>query len=131
MSGLSGITCTKENDFSGNGEYRTLGYNQYRIVLKTGFRVGTFNYNGLVYGGVVFDYHFWYQTYDGSWVNKHGQGEPQRIESGMTPFSEESEGWVLEVMLLPVSETQNVVVELGENFYFYDSEVSSYIITIQ
>ena len=123
------ITYEVEDDFADNGQSVTLAYNQYRVVMKTGYHV-VYSYEGTS-AITVFDYHFWYQTYDGSWVNKHGQGEPQRIESGMTPFSEESEGWVLEAMLWPLSETQNVRVNFGEDFYFYDSEVSSYIITIQ
>lgn len=130
-SRLSGITCTKENDFTGNGEYKTLEYNQYRIILKTGFQVGTFYHEGVTYDIVVFDYHFWYQTYDGSWVNKHGQGEPQRIESGMTPFSEESEGWVLESCRWYVSTMGEVTVYFEPDFYFYNSDVCSYIITIE
>ena len=68
--------------------------------------------------------------YDGSWVNKHGQGEPQRIEDGMNPFSEGTKGWVLSEVPIPVTETFYIIVELGDDFYFYDSEVSSYIITL-
>ena len=104
----NGYTWAYESSFSGNGENTSLAGNQYRVVLRTGF------HNMIVSGniGAVYDYHFWYQTYNGRWANKHGAGPTELLLSGTTPFTEGSSGWTL-----------------GNYTDFYDGTIYSYIIT--
>ena len=112
---LNGYIYTPESSFYGNGDNTTLAPNQYRIVLRTGFH----NFydddydNALIIG--YYDYHFWYQTYDGCWANKHGKNEEaELLPEGVTPFSTNTSGW-------------------SDGYYqnFYDGEIYSYIITIE
>ena len=60
-----------------------------------------------------YDFHFWYQTYDGRWANKHGFTAPELLPFGTTPFSTGSSGW-----------------NLGSYPDFYDSPIYCYIITV-
>ena len=105
----NGYTWAYESSFTGNGENTSLAGNQYRVVLRTGF------HNMLVSGaiGAVYDYHFWYQTYNGRWANKHGAGPTELLPSGTTPFTEGSSGWTF-----------------GNYTDFYDGTIYSYIITM-
>ena len=94
----------------GNGDYRPLDISQYRVVLK----VGIHKYPPGDYAdGVEMDYHFWYQTKDGTWANKHGTNAPVHLSSGTTPSSTQTSGWNYE-------EYEN----------FYDSELFCFIVTI-
>ena len=103
-------THTFESSFTGNGENNPLNDNQYRIVLRTGFH-NIYDYRGILVKAP--DYHFWYQTYDGRWANKHGGYPSKLLPEGVTPFSENTSGW-------------------ANGYYenFYDSEIYSYIITL-
>ena len=105
----NGYTWAYESSFTGNGENTSLAGNQYRVVLRTGF------HNMIVSGAIdaVYDYHFWYQTYNGRWANKHGAGPTELLPSGTTPFTEGSSGWTF-----------------GNYTDFYDGTIYSYIITI-
>ncbi|MBQ4116635.1 MAG: hypothetical protein IJD37_04600 [Clostridia bacterium] len=114
-----------ENNFSSNGESRYLGPNQYRIVMRTGYQVYTPASGTPV---VLYDYHFWYQTYSGQWANKHGNGltsysASQLLPSGITPFSNNTSGWNYYI-------TNGTSLEY-EYVNFYDSQIYSYIITVQ
>ena len=101
-----------EINFTGNGSDRVLNDNQYRVVLRTGLHNIYYydEYNNL-WLVKMYDYHFWYQTYDGTWANKHGQLEPEPLGSGITPFSANTSGWSA----------------VYENFY--NGIIYSYIIT--
>lgn len=114
-------TWDYESSFTGNGEYTSLSSNQYRVVLRTGFH--NLYYNGEVideYKG-YYDYHFWYQTHDGRWANKHGRSPSELLPSGTTPFSSGSSGWALDYTVGGTS------VRYTD---FYDGTVYSYIITL-
>ena len=112
-----------ESDFTGNGENRLLKPNQYRIVLRTGAEIDK--------NELVFDYHFWYQTSDGSWANKHGATPSEHLLSDTTPYSSDTPGWSV-----------SYKEPLGRNSYgreyyythylrdFYSGPIYSYIITI-
>ena len=106
---------TPEHSFSGNGENQVLAENQYRVVLRTGIH-NLYVYNGPrieITTHKYYDYHFWYQTYDGRWANKHGDYPSEHMEVGITPFSSDESGW-----------------DLGNYDNFYDGTIYSYIITI-
>ena len=94
----------------GNGDYRLLDINQYRIVLRAGIHKYP---PGDYADGVEMDYHFWYQTKDGTWANKHGGSAPVQLASGTTPSSTATSGW-------NNAQYPNV----------YDSQFYSYIITV-
>lgn len=55
-----------------NGYSSLIDVNQFRVVLRIGYIDK--NNNGIVdiNKGDLFDYHWWYQTKDGVWANKHG-----------------------------------------------------------
>ncbi len=108
-----GYSWTYESGFSSNGENKVLQSNQYRVVMRTGI-----NY---FLGVLVCDYHFWYQTYDGTWSNKHGRGTEVHLPVGTTPFSQGTSGWSLEAI---VNDTVYTYTD------FYDGEIYSYIITV-
>ncbi len=108
-SGLSGMILEEEISFTGNGDYRPLDINQYRIVLRTGVHVGPPGIDD----GVLADEHFWYQTKDGTWANKHGDNAPEHLSSGVTPSSVLTSGWTI----YGISD-------------FYDSPVLCFIITV-
>lgn len=81
--------------------------NQYRIALRTGMHE--------VDGGVVRgDYHFWYQTYDGRWANKHGTTNSELLSKETTPYSDNTSGW-----------------SAGGYDGFYDSIIKIYIVTLE
>lgn len=103
------ISGVQETSFSGNGENVTLYLNQYRVVLRTGCQI--------INNQFVADYHFWYQTCDGSWANKHSDLPSEWLEIGVTPSSTNTTGWA-------ISDTNN-------NYYynFYNQQIYSYIIT--
>ena len=101
----SGYSWRYEPYFCSNGESVELNTNEYRVVLRYGI-----NY---VYGYIFHDYHFWYQTYDGTWSNKHGQYSEVNLGSGVNPFTTGTTGWAL-----------------ANYSDFYDGEIFSYIITI-
>lgn len=104
-------TWTYESDFSGNGENRLLKPNQYRVVLRTGIN-RYYDIEGSQYKATA-DYHFWYQTSNGRWANKHGQAASQYLDDGVTPFTNSSDGW-----------------KLNLNEQFYTEEIYSFILTI-
>ena len=79
------------------------------MVLRAGIHYEKTLKNTIIH----YDYHFWYQTYDGRWANKHGSMEQELLPVGTTPFTEGSSGWAL-----------------GNYEDFYDGEVYSYIITV-
>lgn len=102
---MSGYDWTYESNFTSNGENRKIAKNEYRVVLRTGI-----NY---VYGDIIYDYHFWYQTSNGVWSNKHGKLAEKQLPIGETPFSIGSSGWAL------------------SNFEdFYDGKIYVYIINV-
>ena len=98
----------------------SLAPNQYRVVLRTGFH--NFYDDGQLLIIANYDYHFWYQTYDGRWANKHGDEEPEWLPNGTTPFSLGSSGWALNAT--GIDGTEYVHED------FYDGTINSYIITI-
>ena len=120
-----GYTWEYESAFSGNGEYRTLTSNQYRIVLRTGIHnVLVEHEEDLYLYKLQFDYHFWYQTFDGRWANKHGWTEtsaPELLPIGTTPNTQNSSGWALDFII-------DNQVHTCQNFY--DSPYYCYIITL-
>ncbi len=98
----------REYNFTGNGQ-NNLSDNQFRIVMKFG------EFPGYTRCG---DYHFWYQTYNGRWANKHGDGDlnysRDYLPRTITPYSTNTSGW-----------------SIVEGQYFYSSNtVYSFIITI-
>ena len=103
-------TFEYESDFVGNGEYRHLDNNEYRVVFRTGLNI--FYVETVAF--LIYDYHFWYQIHDGRWANKHGEREPELLPVGITPFSEYTSGWNLESYV-----------------NFYDGTSYSYIITVE
>lgn len=105
-------TWTYESTFSGNGENEILNSNQYRVVLRTGIQY--------ICGTIQYDYHFWYQTSDGTWSNKHGESSEIHLPSGTAPFSLVSSGWSLDYTIGDVHYTYTD---------FYDGTVYSCIIT--
>ena len=106
----NGYTWTYESSFSGNGESNPLEPNQYRVVLRTGIH-NVQNDSGVFVKD--YDFHFWYQTYDGRWANKHGFTAPELLPFGTTPFSTGSSGW-----------------KYRSYPDFYDSPIYCYIITV-
>ena len=94
-----------ESAFNSNGEYRPLQINQFRIVFRTGIHN--------IFNSVYYDYHFWYQTHDGTWANKHGTNAAEHLEEGVTPYTSNSSGWSLEDIEC-----------------FYDGPIYAYIITL-
>ncbi|MDL2287006.1 hypothetical protein LJB90_00345 [Eubacteriales bacterium OttesenSCG-928-G02] len=80
-----------------NKEYRSIGANvaiysnEYRVVFRTGHRITTNIYGMSV---LLFDYHLWYQTYNGQWANKHGPGGyPELLPVSVKPESLNTSGW--------------------------------------
>ena len=110
---VNGLTCSYDASFSGNGENTLLNDNQYRIVLRVGMHVWPPENTDCVHS----DYHFWYQTKDGTWANKHGTGGiPVNLGSGVIPSTVGTSGWEL---------------NSGEgDYFFYNSQIFCYIITI-
>ena len=112
-SWLRNVYGTDYYDYEGvitnNFDYTPLMHNQDRVVLRIGL--------GLVNKENNFDYHFWYQTYDGRWANKHGfeeDSEPELLNYNVTPCTENTDGWAI-----------------GDAYpNFYDSPIHSFIITI-
>lgn len=105
---LTGGSWEKETDFTGNGENRILKPNQYRVVLRGGLTIPKDkNYFDA-------DYHFWYQTKDGRWANKHGIQYSELLSFGTTPSTTGTSGWEL--------------YEKGDDFY--NCDISYYIITL-
>lgn len=104
---LTGGSWEKETDFTGNGENRLLKPNQYRVVLRGALKIPD--------GKEYFDtgYHFWYQTKDGRWANKHGICYSELLSFGTTPSTIGTSGWRF-------SEIDN----------FYNCDISYYIITL-
>ena len=115
---VSDYVWTYEEDFTGNGDYITLSANQYRVVLRTG--VHNLHVDGEVVLAGYYDYHFWYQTYDGRWANKHGKYDCEWLPAGTTPFSTDSSGWALNF-------EHNDEMYTYDNFY--DGIIYCYIIT--
>ena len=103
------ITFELESSFYGNGESRPLDVNQYRVVLRTGIHLFPPEIGECMFS----DYHFWYQTKDGRWANKHGDTAPELLSVGTTPFSSSTSGW-----------------DLSGYTNFYNSQVYCYIITV-
>ena len=63
------------------------------FFAKNRFRSKTVSYE-LSDNSVLGDYHFWYQTYDGRWANKHGKGGlPELLPIDETPFSNDTSRW--------------------------------------
>lgn len=58
---------------------------QYRLVLRIGRNISN--------GQANVDYHFWYQTNDGTWTNKHGRTPVQHLLDGSYPELDSSPGW--------------------------------------
>lgn len=122
-----GETYYYEENFVGNGENSPLNENQYRVILRIGLQnvyytdlfgnrhIVEDENEGEMYG--KYDYHFWYQTYDGRWANKHGAEEdsaPELLGYGLAPHMENTGGW-----------------RITDTFDdFYNSEIFSYVITI-
>ena len=123
-----GYIFEPESGFSGNGESRSLNSNQYRVVLRTGLHDVIFTNNGQTYVAYkLYDYHFWYQLYDGRWANKHGYtstSSPELLGRDITPFSTNTSGWDLSFM-----DNENNILYTYDNFY--DGTIYSYIITVQ
>ena len=115
-------TWLKSNDYTyyqAKGTY--IGVNQYRVVLRVGRTVLPFQINGQTYYTELFyDYHFWYQTNDGRWANKHGGMPSELLNYGITPESSNTSGWQLEYS------------DIDGNSYtyhnFYNSQIYYYII---
>ena len=66
----------------------------YRVVMRVG------SMNAYMYGVLVnyWDYHYWYQTLDGRWANKHGTGgDPELLPVGISPPSASTTGWDLDL----------------------------------
>ena len=108
-----------EESFTGNGEDNPLSSNQYRVVLRSGIHNLSRDDGSL---SVSCDYHFWYQTRDGRWANKHGAYPPELLPDGVTPFTTGSSGWTY-----TYSDDYGKVYTYED---FYDGEIYSYIITI-
>ena len=109
-----GYTWVYESDFSSNGENRVIESNQYRVVLRAGIHFLTQDH-------LECDYHFWYQTYDGTWSNKHGNTTEINLGNGITPFTQGTSGWSLKYY---IGNVQYTYVD------FYNGNIYSYIITI-
>ena len=76
-----------------------------------------------------YDYHFWYQTYDGRWANKHGHlsvSAPELLDYGETPYSTSTSGWNLSSYIMDESGNYVLVSEIGN---FYNSPMYFFIIT--
>lgn len=106
---VNGYTYEYESNFHNNGSNKNLEINQYRVVMRTGYR-NVITENG--YENLM-DYHFWYQTYNGQWANKHGQMNSVLLPENVTPYTEGTSGW-----------------DLNTGDGFYDSPIYVYIITV-
>lgn len=72
------------------------------------------------------DYHFWYQTSNGQWANKHGWSEfsaPELLDVGVIPSSTYTTGWALDA----IDDDGNLEARFWE---FYNCQIYSYIITV-
>ncbi len=123
----NGYTYQIDSTFSNNGQNRVLQSNQYRVVLRTGFHNFPINIIGttIIYGP-CYDYHFWYQTYDGTWANKHGHTDfsaPEHLPNGITPESVATTGWELCIL-----DNEGNTMYTHNNFY--DGDIYVYIITV-
>ena len=79
-------------------------------------RVGSMN--AYMYGVLVnyWDYHYWYQTLDGRWANKHGSDSDEEwLTYGINPETANTTGWDL-----PPSYTG-----------FYDSDILYFVISTE
>ena len=103
----------EETSFYGNGNYTLLSENQYRIVMRVGLH---YVYLGDPYNPSYYDFdmdfHFWYQTCDGTWADKHGELPSEHLEEGIIPSSTATSGW----------STSNLVD-------YYDSDYTVFVIT--
>ena len=59
--------------------------NEWRVVVRYG--------RAIIANEWVYDYHFWYQTDDGSWAQKGGSADSTKLSSTVTPESSNSGGW--------------------------------------
>lgn len=76
-----------ENVTNNGGINATLSNNQWLVVMRVGFHP---EFAGTNYW---FDYHFWYRTDSGEWVNKHGYNSySQRLGTDL-PTNDASIGW--------------------------------------
>ena len=90
-------TWLKDNDYTyyqAKGTY--IGKNQYRVVLRVGRKQLYYQIGGQLYSEILYDYHFWYQTNDGRWANKHGAMPSELLSDGIKPESANTSGWQLE-----------------------------------
>lgn len=117
----NGYTYQIDSSFSNNGQNRILQSNQYRVVLRTGFHNVSQRFIEAIY-----DYHFWYQTYDGTWANKHGSTQfsaPEHLPNGISPESAATTGWNLDFL-----DNEGNIAYTYNNFY--DGDIYVYIITV-
>ncbi len=124
----NGYSWVRESSFSENDSSNPLLKNQYRVVLRTGIHNVSFVADGIPYiRQKQYDYHFWYQTYDGTWANKHGHlpivSAPEQLPSGVTPLTGSTSGWNLSYYKSDYS-----LAYTYENFY--DGDIYVYIITV-
>lgn len=122
LNNYTGISdYTLETDFYCNGT-RGLDSNQYRVVLRTG--IHNIYINGTYCK--IWDYHFWYQTSDGTWADKHGIGNdiniygPEHLQANVFPKSTNTSGWGLSYYDSQWQTYDN----------FYDNQLYVYIITV-
>lgn len=93
--------------------------NQYRVVLRVGGSLNVYptlvEWNNEYYIVYVtdYDYHFWYQTNDGRWANKHGERAVELMDYGITPEDDSAPGWAL-----------------GDQTGYYCSDIYYYAISI-
>ena len=88
------------------------------FFAKNRFRSKTVSYE-LSDNSVLGDYHFWYQTYDGTWANKHGDEEPVHLGND-TLYTNNSSGWALSFEGMAPGVYNN----------FYDSDIYVYVISL-
>ncbi len=101
------IGSTKWEDVTDSGGINAdLANNQWLVVMRVGYQPSL---NSVL--NTTFDYHFWYRTDEGEWVNKHGYNSVSQQLGEDLPTDDDSIGWEL---IIPT---------------YYDSDLVYYRIT--
>lgn len=123
------LTVNRFDTWLSNNDYKyskvsditnvSVNSNQYVVVLRVGRKsVMVLDDNDNITFEILYDYHFWYQLWDGTWANKHGQTPSEWLGYDVTPDTIHSSGWSLKTELENIKD-------------FYSSYMQYYIVTIK
>ena len=65
----------------------------FHVLYQGNFKSGEFHPDLFWMYQLSFDYHFWYQTDNGQWTNKHGYNSFSQLLDYDIPTNNSSSGW--------------------------------------